>query len=127
MLAEVVAATLEVHRESGGAFDLTVAPLPPPLRSRPGGDPSAFEPTSAAVAAARARTGSDRLRLTPGPVVSPLPAPAEGARRTAGSTPNGGTGWRGGVTIRSARAEGGRTAPEPTGAPDDPCRTPRLP
>ena len=65
-LAEVVAAALEVHRESGGAFDLTVAPLLRLFGFGPGGDPSASAPAAAAVEAARGRVGSDRLRLSRG-------------------------------------------------------------
>ena len=66
-LAEVVAAALEVHRDSGGAFDLTVAPLLRLFGFGPGGDPAAAAPARAAVEAARARVGSDRLRLERGP------------------------------------------------------------
>ena len=66
-LAEVVAAALAVHRASGGAFDLTVPPLLRLFGFGPGGDPSAAAPTPAAVEAARARVGSDRLRLERGP------------------------------------------------------------
>ena len=65
-LAEVVAAALEVHRGSGGAFDLTVAPLLRLFGFGPGGDPSASAPGAAAVEAARGRVGSDRLRLSRG-------------------------------------------------------------
>lgn len=65
-LAEVVAAALEVHRESDGAFDITVAPLLRLFGFGPGGDPSASAPAAAAVEAARGRVGSDRLRLSRG-------------------------------------------------------------
>lgn len=71
-LAEVVAAALEVHRDSGGAFDLTVAPFLRLFGFGPGGDPSAAAPAPAAVEAARARVGSDRLRLERGPDGEPM-------------------------------------------------------
>ena len=62
-LAEVLAAALEVHRDSGGAFDITVAPLLRLYGFGPDGTPSAPAPDPARLAEARARVGSGRLSL----------------------------------------------------------------
>lgn len=76
-LAEVLAAALEVHRDSGGAFDITVAPLLRLYGFGPDGTPSAPAPDPAALAEARARVGSGRLSLEP-PLEPPLERAADG-------------------------------------------------
>lgn len=62
-LAEVLAAALEVHRDSGGAFDITVAPLLRLYGFGPEAAPSGSAPDPASLVEARARVGSGRLSL----------------------------------------------------------------
>lgn len=62
-LAEVLGSALEVHRDSGGAFDITVAPLLRLYGFGPEGAPSGPAPDPASLAEARARVGSGRLSL----------------------------------------------------------------
>lgn len=62
-LAEVVEAALRVSRASGGAFDITVAPLLALFGFGPGGDPDAPPPDPAALEEARSRTGPGTVEL----------------------------------------------------------------
>ncbi len=75
-LAEVVAAALRVNRASGGAFDITVAPLLALFGFGPEAAPGEAVPDAAAVEAARARSGPDAVRLVR------LPDGATGLLRT---------------------------------------------
>lgn len=61
-LASVVALSLEVHRASGGSFDITVGPLVDAWGFGPGKRP-ATPPTEEALSALLARVGSDKLHL----------------------------------------------------------------
>lgn len=61
-LASVVALSLEVHRDSGGVFDVTVGPLVDAWGFGPGKRP-ASPLTEEALSALLARVGSDKLRL----------------------------------------------------------------
>ncbi len=60
-LATVLAAAIRIHEESGGAFDVTVAPLLALWGFGPGGPRDA--PAGAEIEDAMARTGSGRLAL----------------------------------------------------------------
>ena len=62
-LALVLEGALEVHEESGGAFDITVGPLLRLFGFGPGGDPASTAPTPAEARVARARVGSELLSL----------------------------------------------------------------
>ena len=66
-LAEVLDAAFRMHRESDGAFDITVAPLLRAFGFGPGGDPAAPPPDPGALAELRARVGSGLLELEPNP------------------------------------------------------------
>jgi thiamine biosynthesis lipoprotein len=66
-LREVFESALEVSRESGGAFDVTVGPLVNAWGFGP--DTPEAAPTEAEVAALLDRVGFDKLELTPGGLV----------------------------------------------------------
>ncbi len=63
-LARVLEAALRVHRESGGAFDVTVGPLLALWGFGPRGDPETPPPTDRELGETRRRVGSDRLALS---------------------------------------------------------------
>ena len=62
-LARVLETSLRVHRDSGGAFDITVGPLLRLFGFGPGGDPDRPGPDPAALADAASRVGSGRLAI----------------------------------------------------------------
>ena len=62
-LAEVLEASLAIHSASGGALDVTIAPLLRLFGFGPDGDPASAAPAPEAVEEVRARMGSARLAL----------------------------------------------------------------
>lgn len=62
-LAEVVEAALEIHRASGGAFDITVGPLLPLFGFGPGADPDAPPPDERSLEAARSLVGPGAVEV----------------------------------------------------------------
>jgi len=67
-LLDCLALAGRVHAATGGAFDPTVQPLWALHAAHYAASPEGPPPPEAAVAAARARTGWDRLRLDPGAI-----------------------------------------------------------
>ncbi len=72
---EVVALSLEIHAASGGAFDVTLAPLIDAWGFGPSGKRPETVPTDEMLATLRARTGADKLHadLTAGTITKDLP------------------------------------------------------
>ncbi len=70
-LARVLDTALRVHRESGGAFDVTVAPLLALWGFGPRGNPEGPPPGEAEIENVRRRVGSGRLTLSGWPSGAP--------------------------------------------------------